>query len=276
MKIGSLKKGEGGFTLLELLVAIAISAIITTSVTGAIFQTFTGSARSSNHMVAVRQVQEAGYWISFYGYAAQNTTMTGVSGFPLIMTWIDFETSEKHRVVFNVTGSGLRGLYYVWSNNNWTLNLTRTARIPVFGSINRTGTSCRVVGGSAFGLPDAGDAFTITGGNTSDYGRITVTGGSISVNWTSGATCQNVSGGWSWNITTPGATVRVSATGVNTRGSWTSENKAVTAAITTDSDGDAVLSSARGLILTVTAVVGPGRQQGNETRTYLVVPKPAS
>ena len=107
-------KDQKGFTLLELLIAFAITALITTGITMAISQTFTGSTRSSNHMVAVRQVQEAGYWVSYYAYNAQNLTITGNSGFPLILRWVDFDPPcQRQKVVFSLNSSGLKGSYYV-------------------------------------------------------------------------------------------------------------------------------------------------------------------
>ena len=99
--------------MLELLIALALTGLITTGITMIISQTLTGSARSSNHMAAVREVQEAGYWVSFYAYAAQDLTITGDSGFPLTLRWVDFDTDERHKVEFSLDSSGLRGSYYV-------------------------------------------------------------------------------------------------------------------------------------------------------------------
>jgi hypothetical protein len=258
------------------MVGIAISGLIAAAVTMAISQTFTGSTRNSNHMVAVRQVQEAGYWVSYYTYAAKNLTITGDSGFPIILRWIDFDTNQNHKVVFSLNSSGLRGSYYV----NDVLNSTKTGKIPVFNFIssNKTKTNCQVSGGSAFSLPDSNDAFVITGGNTSDNGQITVDSGSISVTTTGNATCVwDTHGYYIWTTTnTTGSTITVTAGGSGAKGSWTSETRAATAAITVDSDKDATLSSARGLIFTVTATVGSGQLVQNETRVYKVIPKPVS
>jgi prepilin-type N-terminal cleavage/methylation domain-containing protein len=273
-------KDQKGLTLLELIIGIAITSLIIGGITLSVDQIFTGSTRSSNHMVAVREVQDAGYWVSEYAYMAQNATITGVSGFPVILQWVNFDPSGRHKVVFNLTSSsgGLRGSYYVDSGGGYVLDSARTGKIPVFQFIdsNKTKTNCQVSGGSVFSLPDIGDVFTIIGGAANDTGRITLTGGTISVNKTGSATCQNVSSGWTWNTTATGGTITVTATSANTKGSWTSENRAATAAITVDSDGDATLSSARGLVFTITATVGAGRHIASETRTYKVVPKPVS
>lgn len=67
-----INKSRSGFTLIELLVAIAITAIIIGGITVAIFQVVTGNARDSNHMTAVRQVQNAGYWFSRDAQMAQS------------------------------------------------------------------------------------------------------------------------------------------------------------------------------------------------------------
>jgi prepilin-type N-terminal cleavage/methylation domain-containing protein len=273
MKMKKLKKGEKGFTLLELLIGIALIALITTGITMAISQTFTGSTRSSNHMVAVRQAQEAGYWVSYYVYSAQNMTITGDSGFPLIVHWFDFgPPCQRHKIVFSLNSSGLRGSYYVED----VLDPVKTGKIPVLEFINpdTTKTNCQVSGGSDFSLPDVGDAFKITGGSTPDNGIVTpVSGLSFA---TTGSATFNVGTG-AWTTTTTGDTITVTATSSGRRGTWTSETKAATVAITVDSGAtSATLGCARGLILTVTATVGAGQQQESETRTYVVVPKPAS
>ncbi len=266
-------KDQKGFTLLELLIGIALTALIATGITMAISQTFTGSTRSSNDMAAVRQVQEAGYWVSFYAYAAQDAAITGDSGFPLILRWVDFDTNERQKVVFSLDNSGLRGSYYVED----VLDPVKTGKIPAFKFINsdKTKTNCQVSGGSVFSLPDIGDAFKITGGAAPDNGRIIVASGSISVTVTGSATYVPATG--DWTTTTTGDTIKVTATGSGTTGSWTSETKAATAAITADSGAQAAtLSSAKGLIFTVTATVGTGQQEESETRIYKVVPKPVS
>jgi prepilin-type N-terminal cleavage/methylation domain-containing protein len=281
MGIRLIHKGQSGFTLVELLIAIALTALITTGVTMAIGQTFTGSTRSVNHMVAVRQVQEAGYWIAFYAYAGQGLTTTGESSFPLVVNWIDFDGNARHKIVFSLNSSGLQASYYV----DEVLDPEQTGRVPVFQFINNPDTTnCRVSGGSSFGLPDigaAGDAFTITGSATPDNGMITVVSGSISFATTGGATCSQVATNpyvmYEWTTPTEGSSITITATSTNTRGSWTSKTKAAAAAITVDNgENPATLNDAQGLILTITAAVGIGEQQIEETRVYEIVPKPSS
>lgn len=273
MKMKKLTKGEKGLTLLELLIGIGLIALISTGIAMTVSQTFTGSTRSSNHMVAVRQAQEAGYWVSYHVSSAQNVTITGNSGFPLILRWFDFgPPCERHRIVFSLSSSGLRGSYYVED----VLDLVKTGKIPVFEFINpdKIKTNCQVGGGSDFSLPDVGDAFKITGGATPDSGIVTpVTG----LSFVTAGNATFDAGTGAWTTTATGDTIAVAAISSGRRGSWTSETKAATAAITVDSGAQAAtLSSARGLVFTVTATVGTDQQQESETRIYKIVPRPAS
>jgi prepilin-type N-terminal cleavage/methylation domain-containing protein len=80
-----------GFTLIELVMAMAIGAIISVAVVASIAQALNGSSRSSNHMVAVRQVQNAGYWVSRDAAMAQ-TTATDPDF--LILSWTGWDNKQ--------------------------------------------------------------------------------------------------------------------------------------------------------------------------------------
>jgi prepilin-type N-terminal cleavage/methylation domain-containing protein len=97
-------KNQLGFTLTELILAIAIAGIITGGITMTIFQVFSGSARTSNHMTAVRQVQNAGYWVSHDAQMAQQEPVIGDDPEVefLTLTWKDWETSEVHLVTYTL------------------------------------------------------------------------------------------------------------------------------------------------------------------------------
>ncbi|MFC1966513.1 type II secretion system protein J [Chloroflexota bacterium] len=58
-----MKPGEKGFTYVELLLAITIMALASVAAGAAIFQVFKNIQRNNDHITAVRQVQNAGYWI---------------------------------------------------------------------------------------------------------------------------------------------------------------------------------------------------------------------
>ena len=96
-------KHQRGFTLIELLIAIAIVGLIAGGITAAISQVLTINTRSSNHMIAVRQVQQAGKEVSKDALQSQNVTCGGGSGFPLTFNWTDWEGAVNH-VTYNITG----------------------------------------------------------------------------------------------------------------------------------------------------------------------------
>jgi prepilin-type N-terminal cleavage/methylation domain-containing protein len=97
-------KGQRGFSLIELLVAIPIAALISTAATGAIFQIFTGY-RAGNDIVAFRQLQTVGDCLSNDALQAQDVADTWVQpddrGFPLTLTWTDWD-NDIHQVVYDL------------------------------------------------------------------------------------------------------------------------------------------------------------------------------
>jgi len=70
-RLGLINKNQRGVTLMGIIVAVAITGIIAGAATTTIFQVFSGNTRTSNHMTAVKQVQNAGYWISHDAQMAQ-------------------------------------------------------------------------------------------------------------------------------------------------------------------------------------------------------------
>lgn len=90
-----MKQGEQGFTLIELVVATAIMAIIGVAAAMAIFQVSSGTKHNNSHITAVRQVHNAGYWISRDTQMAQNTIADNLTppNF-LILNWTEWDQAN--------------------------------------------------------------------------------------------------------------------------------------------------------------------------------------
>ena len=268
-RLKSINKNQRGFTLIELIVAIAITGLIISAITVTIFQLFSISARSDSHMLAVRQVQNAGYWISHDTQMAQSVeTDGGTTGFPLKLTWSNEWDSNTYQVVYNLieADSELRRSYKV---NDDDPNVTLVAEY-----IDQAETSCGLTGGGTFTLPDKDDAFTITGDAVADSGKITVATGSIKVT-TNGSATYKASTASTGIWTTPDAngTVVVKAFEAPTAGVWTSTTANAKVAITTDTDDENAIITGRVLTLMVTATVS-GWHEVTETRVYEVIHRP--
>ncbi len=90
-----MKSGEKGFTLVELLVSLAITVLITAAAGAALFQVFQASSRNNDYMTAVRQVENAGFWISRDAQMANSvTTNTTLPDF-LVINWTEWITATS-------------------------------------------------------------------------------------------------------------------------------------------------------------------------------------
>ena len=116
-----INKDQRGFTLTELILAICISAIITAFITLTIFQVITGSARTNNHMTAVRQAQSAGFWVSHDAQMAQQAPVivedTDDQLESIALNWTDWANGglngDEHEVVYTLEYNKLQRNYSV-------------------------------------------------------------------------------------------------------------------------------------------------------------------
>ena len=116
------RRDQRGITLVEILVAIVVAGIIAGAIVGAIFQLVTVNSRASDHMIAARQVQQAGAQVAKDAYQAQHIQLGSQypegSGFPLTLTWTDL---DLHRNVVRYTVNGrdeLEREHSVFDNGN--------------------------------------------------------------------------------------------------------------------------------------------------------------
>jgi len=148
MNMKKLKRGQVGVTLVELVIVVALAGIVGAAITATAFQVFTFSTRLSNQMTAVRQVQQAGFWVSPDVMMAQTVTRGPNSGFPLTLTWQEWGTNTTHTVTYNLTYMSSE-LALLQREHRIGLSLNSTTAVAEY--IDPTGTSF-VLYGSAYNL----------------------------------------------------------------------------------------------------------------------------
>jgi len=155
-RLKKVNKNQKGFTLIELIVVIAITGLIITAVTVTIFQLFSISARSDNHMLAVRQVQNAGYWISHDAQMAWSVEPADESvdepdgtRFPLTLTWIDWD-GTMNEITYALVGGELQRSHSISGNTETSIvaqYIDSTQTICQFANGKLTLTVTATVGG---------------------------------------------------------------------------------------------------------------------------------
>lgn len=99
-----LKTSEKGFTLIELLVALAIlGAIMTVASAAVVVITRTGTENNEWNF-NLRQVQNAGHWISRDALTAQGVVTQTGGHFPLTLSWTDWNNTP-FSVVYILDGN---------------------------------------------------------------------------------------------------------------------------------------------------------------------------
>ena len=105
-------KNQKGFTLIELLIVVAIFAVVAVAANAVIGQVVQ-SNRTSNHMVALRQVQQAGYYVSKDGLQAQNISGNLTTSSSLHLNWTDGE-GQSYNITYTLEPMGT--LYRLYRN----------------------------------------------------------------------------------------------------------------------------------------------------------------
>ncbi|MFC2062427.1 type II secretion system protein J [Chloroflexota bacterium] len=111
------RKEECGLTLIELSLAIAITAILVTGFTMTFYQVASANARSASHMATVKQVESALYWIN-HDTQMSLSISTGSdpadTGFPLTLSWSGYGTSgNQYMVIYTLVDNELIRAYSV-------------------------------------------------------------------------------------------------------------------------------------------------------------------
>jgi prepilin-type N-terminal cleavage/methylation domain-containing protein len=146
-----LNKQQGGFTLIELIVGLALASLISVAVAMTMGLIFKVNASSSHRVDAIRQVQNAGMWITQDVQTAQNITVGG-SHF-LEVLWTDWD-GIKYKVDYDystVVTSDLVRKYYV--KHIVDADYVLTAQTVVANYIDKTNNNTTLVqSGSTYTL----------------------------------------------------------------------------------------------------------------------------
>jgi prepilin-type N-terminal cleavage/methylation domain-containing protein len=108
--LDNLKSGQRGFTLIEMLVALAITGFMISGVASTVSQVITVNALSANRMQVIKQVENAGNSLFRDAQMAKNAVPgTGTSLVKLTLT--DLSTIE-----YTITNNQLKRIYTDHSN----------------------------------------------------------------------------------------------------------------------------------------------------------------
>jgi prepilin-type N-terminal cleavage/methylation domain-containing protein len=121
-RLGLINRNQTGLTLMEVLIALAITGIIVSTITMVLFQVFDGEARSSNHVDAISRAQDAGRYISQDAGMAQIVARTeDEDGFPLTLTWTRWDNNLTYDIVYSIVDNKLQREEYTDGVLNTTL-----------------------------------------------------------------------------------------------------------------------------------------------------------
>ena len=99
-----MRRSEKGFTIIELVIACAIAAVLGSVGTMSVFQTMRSVGASESHLLAVRQLQNAGNWIGRDVQTAENVVIDNLE-YPnfLVLTWTEQDYDGGDLVYHAVT-----------------------------------------------------------------------------------------------------------------------------------------------------------------------------
>ena len=107
-------KDQKGFTLIEMIITIAIAGIIGGAATLAVHQVITIPTISNNHHNAINQVRNAVHWISRDAVMANTVNDSPPGGEFLELTWDSWDGSS-HNCTYSLLNSS-NGLKNLWRN----------------------------------------------------------------------------------------------------------------------------------------------------------------
>ncbi len=113
-----MKRGEKGFTLLEVLVGVAIMGVIAIPLAMVTMTLLTNPERSNDNNIVLQQIRNAGTWISRDVQMARSVNATAPDGFPLYLSIpVDADEANDYSIDYLFVGSKLKRQVYDVSEN---------------------------------------------------------------------------------------------------------------------------------------------------------------
>ncbi len=132
-----LHKDQSGFSILELLLVMILTGLITTAITTTFFQVFNMNTRTANHMIAVSQVQQAGKLVSEDMLEAQADKIDdNPPGAFLKLGWVSQNTSTEYEIIYTLEDGEL------WRSETIGGGAPTTTRVAEYINSDPTMTSC--------------------------------------------------------------------------------------------------------------------------------------
>jgi len=103
---------QRGFTLIELMIALAIMALIGGGATIATVQILKQSVRNRDFTTASQFTMNAIHWISRDAEMSQVVTTNGTTGFPLTLRWTDWSNGQ-YQVIYSIENNILKRKYSI-------------------------------------------------------------------------------------------------------------------------------------------------------------------
>ena len=105
-----MKPGEKGYTFIEMLISISIMALVGGAAGGAIFQVMKNTGHNSDYMTVVRQVQNAGDWISRDAQMALSVSGNVTLPVPVLLTLTWTENASSAQPVYHTANYTIENL----------------------------------------------------------------------------------------------------------------------------------------------------------------------
>lgn len=103
---------QSGMTIVEMLIALAISAVILSSIGTALYIITNITGRGNAHAAAIQDLQRAAFWISHDGQMARTTDLIdgALPVASVTLSWLDAD-DVSHSSVYSLSGTELLRTY---------------------------------------------------------------------------------------------------------------------------------------------------------------------